>query len=100
MAMKFTIRTWLWTCVPLGLLFAILQRPLRDADFLRGLMTPWYWLLWLCYAEESIPTGAGNNDVFGAGLLVGVLFEIGLGVAAVFAVVDVLVVYSERKSER
>lgn len=70
--MKFTLRHWLIGCVPLGLVFGLLQRPLRDPDFLRGFLGAWYWLLWLCYAEGCIPPEASEyvRDRYATGPLI------------------------------
>jgi hypothetical protein len=52
--MRFTIRGWLLLCVPLGLVCAIMQRPLRTPEFVQGMLVPLYPLLWLCYCEDII----------------------------------------------
>lgn len=89
--MRFTIRGWLWLCVPLGLLFAVLQRPLRDEQFRSGFLAPWSWLLWLCWREHwAGPRGGDQYRVtsYDVGQLFGAATNLGLAIVLFIVVME------------
>jgi hypothetical protein len=84
----FTIRGWLYACVPIGIVAAVLQRPLRTPEFVNGFLASYWWALWLCYLDHmvvplshSTNSGVGESIEF-VGLLLGALTQLGLLVVA------------------
>lgn len=74
--MQFPLKTWFKWCVPLGLILAVLQRPLRTPEFVNGLQAAFYPWFWLCYCEEGI-TYPHNGPIAGmAGAIIGVLIQV------------------------
>jgi hypothetical protein len=59
---RWTIRQWCVWCIWIGIVCAVLQRPIRDVginaylfDFLSGVASSFYVLFWLGYCEHLLP---------------------------------------------
>jgi hypothetical protein len=96
--MKINLKTLLLWFVPVGMACAVLQRPLRDPEFVNGLLGSLYPWLWLCYSEDLVthdPSGGGAAGC--AGVMVGMFVQISAAVLGPAFIAGCVAHWRERK---